>query len=89
MQNSKIQIKPRVIELKSGDIISCSVDCFMKKLEIGDIYNFQKGTAISSYLIINSDVKGKLIKIIKEPQRKKWYQFWITPRITEYYFVIL
>ena len=66
----------KVYQLRPGDIIYYSIDCFSEKLSLGHIY-------------YDRDFYFKVIKIIKQPNKRKWYQFWIRQKVLGYYLLVV
>lgn len=65
-----------VVELSPGDVIHYIPPEDLPILKPGEIFNFQS-------------VQTVVTLIIKDPPYKKWYQFWIKPKIVGYHLQVL
>ena len=66
----------RAVELSPGDVICYMSSEINTTLKPGEIFNFQ-------------GVKTLVTLVIKDPPHKKWYQFWIKPKVVGYHLQVL
>ena len=66
----------RVVELSPGDVIYYKPPEDNPVLKLGTIFNLEGVQTLVTF-------------VIKDPPYKKWYQFWIKPKIIGYHLQVL
>ena len=80
---------PKLIELHQGDIIYIRKTDNIPFLKLGDTYDFQAGTKIALSFETVHPAQCCVIRLIKNPPFKKWYQFWIKQQVVGYEIQVL